>query len=397
MKATVRSLAALLGLVLTAGTPWAQAAQDLLRSYQRNFVLGGLEVKLQIVQDAGKSGDRDLGPLYLQAVDFVLANHPLLEDEPRCRVLAVSALDLIRAVGFGAARSSAWDLFETDGSSEVRAACLRCLGVIAKGDPEIVQNINLWLQFQNAALQTGQAPDEAVTAAAVQALAALGEPSSFAVLFSTMNLGYGAEITGLAREALQSIPGDYPALFLGVMQNSPLPEKLAALKLALEAGRLRESDKGRIAEFALDVGLHATAVDDASRAAVRELRFLAARALSQRTWSRATPLAIEHFDAVLLEYERGLTDRQYLLESVELLGNCGTHEAAIRLTQYLILLNAYTERVRQFDGEVVLAVIQALGKLGDKVAFDDLMYIEYLGYSTEIKAAARKVRSSLRW
>lgn len=397
MKATVWSLVALLALVLAAGTARAQAAQDPLRGYQRNFVIGSLEMKIQILQDTGKSASRELGPLYLQAVDFVLANHPLLADEPRYRVLAVSALDLLRAAGFSAARDSVWDLFATDGSSEVRAACLRCLGVIARGDPGIVRNINLWLQSQNAALQAGQAPDEAVAAAAVQALSALGDPSSFAILFSTMNLRYSAETTGLAREALQSIPGDYPALFLEVMRNSPLPEKLAALELALGAGRLSESDKGRIAESALEAGLHSAAEDGPSRTAARELRFLAARALSQRTWSKATPLAIEHFDAVLLEYERGQTDRQYFLEAVELLGNCGTHEAAVRLTQYLILLNAYTERLRQSDGEIVLAVIQGLGKLGDKVAFDDLMHVEYLDYSIEIKAAARKVRSSLRW
>jgi hypothetical protein len=70
----------------------------------------------------------------------------------------------------------------------------------------------------------------------------------------------------------------------------------------------------------------------------------------------------------------------------------------VRLTQYLVQINAYTERVREFDSTIVLAVIENLGQLGDKVAFDDLQYVEYLkSYSPEVLAAARKVRASLKW
>ncbi len=144
--------------------------------------------------------------------------------------------------------------------------------------------------------------------------------------------------------------------------------------------------------------LHTASADNESKAMARELRFQAVRALTGRHWSKATPLAIEHFDAVLLEYERGLADRRFLIEAISLLGDMGSHEAAVRLTQYLVLLNAYTERVREFDGTIVLAVIENLGKLGDKVAFDDLQYVEYLkSYSAEVLAAARKVRAGLKW
>jgi hypothetical protein len=388
---------ALVLFILSAGLLRAQDAQELLKSYRRNFAIASLEVKIQIVQDAGKTGSREMGPLYLEAVDFVLENYSFLDTDQRFRTLGAAAIEQIRAIGFVEARYSVWKLFQTDTFQDLRLSCLNALAVIGKGDPEIVQNLNLWLGAQNTVFQTGQIPDVPVILAAVRALGALSDSSSFPVLFSTMNVGYPADISRAAREALLSIPGDLKARYIEVLQISPLPEKRLALEMALESNRLNESDKGEVAEFALDVGLHTMAADSQLKASARDIRFIAARALSARKWSKAAPLVIEHFNTLLIEYERGLADRRFLLEAIDCLGNMGTHEAAVRLTQYLILLNSYTEKIREFDGTIVLAVIQNLGKLGDKIAFDDLMYVEYLSYSSEIKAAARQVRGSLKW
>ena len=100
---------------------------------------------------------------------------------------------------------------------------------------------------------------------------------------------------------------------------------------------------------------------------------------------------------MLFEYDRGLADRRRVVEAVECLGAMGSHEAAVRLTQYLVLLNAYTERIQEFDNVIVLAVVQNLGRLGDKTAFDDLLYAQYLSYSSEIKNAIREALDKLRW
>ena len=385
-------------LLLAAGAAWAQTPDDVLKSYLRNFAIASLDVKLQIVQDAGQRGLKELGPLYLRAVDYVLTNFSLLETDQRFRTLALAALAQIRASGFVEARHSVWKLFQTDSSQEVRQGALDALAVIGKGDPEIARSLTLWLESQNSVFQTGKVPELGVILAAVRALGALGDPVSFPVLFATMNLGYTEDVSRQARQSLLAIPGDYRAQFIGILRDSPLPEKQLALGMAMEFPRLSDADKSALAEFALDVGLHSAASDNQSKSLARDLRFQAAKALTGRRWSKASPLAIEHFDAVLQEYERGLADRRFLVEAINLLGDMGSHEAAVRLTQYLVLLNAYTERVREFDSTVVLAVIENLGKLGDKVAFDDLQYVEYLkSYSPEVLAAARKVRAKLKW
>jgi len=391
----VRWLVVLLGFCSLA--LWAQNPQDLLRSYTRNFAIASIDVKIEILRDAGASGHRELGPLYLQAVDYVLDNYAVIETDQRFRQLAVAALGRLREVGYRDARFSVWKLFDMDSETGVRVACLDALSELAQGDPEIVNYINLWLDSQNTVFQTGKVPDVYVISACVRALGRLGDASSFSVLFSTIGRGYTAEISRDARSALLSIRGDLRDGIVNVLRVATLEEKQQALALALESDRLAEEAKAEVAEFALDVGLHTGLADNDARRIAREIRYSAVRALSERRWARATPLAIEHFDTVLLEYDRGLADINRLLEAITLLGNMGTHEAAVRLTQYLMLLNSYTESVQEYDGRIVLAVVENLGRLGDKTAFDDLMYGQYLSYSGEVKGAIRRALENLKW
>jgi hypothetical protein len=117
--------------------------------------------------------------------------------------------------------------------------------------------------------------------------------------------------------------------------------------------------------------------------------------LSEGDWCAA--LLIEHLDATIAEYDKGLADQRFLLEAVAALGAMGAREAAVRLTQYLVLVNSYTEKAKGYDEQVVLAIIASLGQLGDKVGFDDLMYTQYLNYSAAVKKAARAALDKLKW
>jgi HEAT repeat protein len=393
----LRRLAVLLLFFLLSASLWAQNPEDLLRSFTRNFAIASLDVKMRIVQDAGTSGSSELGPLYQQAIDYVLGNFSLIDTDQRFRQLAILAVDQMEASGYTEGRYSVWKLFDTDTETGVRISCLNALGTLAKGDEEIIKYLNVWLQQQNTVFQAGKVPDVYVISAAVRTLAELGDQSSFPVLFSTMAIGYTNDISRAAREGLFRLGGELKDSIIGILKESTIEEKKLAVQMAMETDRLDESSQAEIAQFALDVGLHTAVVDNPSRQIAREIRYLAAVALTERKWSAATDLAIEHFDTVLLEYDRGLTDKRRVVEAVDCLGAMGTHEAAVRLTQYLVLLNAYTERRQEFDNVIVLAVVENLGLLGDKTAFDDLLYAQYLSYSSEIKKAAREALDTLRW
>jgi hypothetical protein len=75
----------------------------------------------------------------------------------------------------------------------------------------------------------------------------------------------------------------------------------------------------------------------------------------------------------------------------------GNSDAALALALQLGFFNSQTQRTGEFDEAIILAIINALGELGDKAAFDSLLYVSYLNYPDRIQASARDALNRLRW
>ena len=61
------------------------------------------------------------------------------------------------------------------------------------------------------------------------------------------------------------------------------------------------------------------------------------------------------------------------------------------------VLNSETEKTKEYSERLMLALIKALERLGDKTAFDYLLNIEYLNYSETVKQAAKDAIGELKW
>jgi hypothetical protein len=385
-------------LVVCAVAAQAQDAQKVLDSFRRNFAIASLDVKIQILQDASSGSTVSaMGPLFQQAVDFVIDNASLMPTDARFNQLAAIAASQIGAVNYVPARFSLWKLFQVGADSQTLANAATALGIVGTGDADIVTNLNRYVDSQNSLFSSGKTPDGIVAAAVLKSLGKLGDPSSFPILFAAANVGYADAITQIAKSSLLSIKGDFKEMLRGVIHDRPLAEKQIALQMALDSDKLTDAQKADLAEYAIDIGLHSGGSDAASRGAQRDLRYMAAAALGARKWSHATGLLIEHLDQSIGELDKGLVDRNHLLDAIGELGAMSTHDAAVRLTQYLVLINSYTEKGKVYDDQVTFAILQNLGALGDKVAFDDLMYTQYLNYSAGVKKAARAALDKLKW
>jgi hypothetical protein len=387
-----------LALAAVAATGFAQDAQKILDTFKRNFAIASLDVKIQILQDAaaGKTASA-MGPLFQQAVDFVTDNASLILTDARFNQLAGIGAEQIGIVGYASGKDSVWKLFKVTQDSQTLVKAAGALGSVGKGDADTVANLNRYVDNQNSLFASGKTPDLAIVAACFRALGSLGDPSSFPVLFSSMNLGYPDQVAAIARDALLAIKGDFKEMLLGVIKGRPLSEKKLALQMAVDSDKLTDEQKAQVAELALDIGLHSSAPDAAGKGLLRDIRFQAAAPLGARKWSHATGLLIEHLDMSIGEFDKGLVDRNHLLDAIGTLGAMNAHEAAVRLTQFLVLINSYTEKGKAYDDQVVFAVLTNLGALADKVAFDDLMYTQYLNYSTGVKKAARAALDKLKW
>jgi hypothetical protein len=393
-----RLLCALIAVCAAATAVQAQDATKILDTFRRNFAIASLDVKIQILQDAaaGKTAPA-MGPLFQQAVDFVTDNASLIPTDARFNQLAAIGAEQIGVVGYQGGRDSVWMLFKVTTDTQTLSKAAAALGVVGAGDADTIANINHYADSQNNVFASGKTPDLVVLTAVFQALGKLGDPTSFPVLFGAMNLGYPDVVTTIARSALLGVKGDFAEMLRGVIKDRPVAEKKIALQMALDSDKLSDDQKAGIAEFALDIGLHFSGSDAANKAVLRDIRFAAASSLGARKWSHATGLIVEHLDMTIGEFDKGLVDRNHLLDTITNLGAMSSHDAAVRLTQYLVLLNSYTEKGKAYDDLVVNAVLQNLGALGDKVAFDDLMYTQYLNYPSAVKKAARTALDKLKW
>ncbi len=393
-----RALCICIALLAAAVVAQAQDAQKLLDTFRRNFAIGSLDVKIQILQDAAASKSASaMGPLFMQAVEFVIDNSSLVATDARFNQLAAIGAEQMGVVGFTQGRDVIWKLFQTTSDSQTLAKAAIALGATGAGDPQTVINLNHYVDGQNASFASGKMPDAAVLVACLQALGTIGDASSFSTLFGTMNLGYSDQIAAIAKDSLLALKGDFKEMLLGVIRDRPIPEKKLALQMALETDKLTDDQKGQVATYALDVGLHLGASDSSGKALLRDIRFQAADSLGAKKVSQATALLIEHMDITIGEFDKGLSDRNHLLNAIADLGAMASHEAAVRLTQYLVIVNSYTEKGKAYDDFVVMALLQNLGALADKVAFDDLMYTQYLNYTAAVKKAARAALDKLRW
>ncbi len=373
----------------------AQDQTDILKAFQKNFLRGNLNTKIQVLQDAATRSDVDMGPLYHQALRFVIDNAAIFENDSIARELGVLAVRLIGISEYRDALFSLWEYFSAGNQSSIRVAVLNTIGSLAPVDPRLVNNLNRWLSSQNDKLRTGEEVDLDVVEEAVIALGKIGDDSSFPVLFSVSILGGSDEIDKKAIEALYSIEGDFQELILRVIEQNPLPEKLEALRIGLANEDLTDKEKGKIAQAALAKGLYSVTTKPEEREILRQIRYESIRTLTKYSWSSATTDVIKHFDQTLQEKILGIGRTSHVIEATQALGAMNTHEAAVRLSLYLDLLNSDVERGKKVEDEIVLAVIQNLGALGDKVAFDYLLYARLLDYSDSIRKAAQESLNQL--
>jgi HEAT repeat protein len=157
------------------------------------------------------------------------------------------------------------------------------------------------------------------------------------------------------------------------------------------------TDRGDLAEIALGVGLEFIPGSAESSAILSELRYLAVPVLRDLRWGRATGLAVKHFYQLQADYGNGSVPKERLLEAIACLGAMGNSEAARVLTLQLGYINSRMEGNGDFDEALTAAVIRALGEIGDKAAFDHLLYISYLAYPEHIQNMAKDALNRLKW
>ncbi|MFW6292904.1 MAG: hypothetical protein ACOC7V_11340, partial [Spirochaetota bacterium] len=381
----------LLGIALTVAIAGGIAAQDTeraLEAYQDRFRDASPQVKLQILETADMLSVEELGPLYEQAVRFVLSNAEDIETNVILRDIALFAVEKIGEGGYSPATGSLWTLFVEYEDDTSRMLILDVLGAVGGGDAELVLDLNGWVQAQVNLYRGGVMPDQQVLRNAVQTLGELEDTSSFPVLLDAQLAQISDAITEEAAVAMEALPGDYAQQAITAINDRGVARREPALDHFVTDSGLSDEQRARIAAGVLAEALREVLRDPTELEAQRRLRYSAVSVLVDVPYPQATGSLIRHFSVTFADYDAGMTAKTWVLEAIAALGTTGTEDAAARLTDFLDLLNTYTENDRPYDTQIMLAAVTNLERLGNIVAYDALFYVTLLDYPQRVKDAA---------
>ena len=390
-----RRIIALLLMVLLSGLAVAQETNRRLEAFQENFRDGSQPIKLQILQQAGELPPAEMGPLYGQALDYVLSNSRSLRNDAILQEITALTVDGIVASNHTDSLEDLWLLFEEYQDIQARQRLLSALAEVGQGDEQTVFFVNGWVQAQNNLKRAGTIPDIQVMLAAVEAMNDLGDPTSSPVLVDTILVQHSARISETAREGLFALDTDIVARANEMIADRNAQDKLPIIEFFLSAEELSEEQRAEIALATLEDALSITTRSVVIVRELRQVRYRAVDYLREQEYPPASNALIEHFNDVFLAFDRGQVRKVYVLDAIAALGTVSTEEAAARLSEFLNLLNTYTENDRPYDTEITMATVLNLEQLGHPVAYDSLFYASLLDYPARVKDAAREAMAAI--
>ncbi|WP_428768931.1 hypothetical protein V1L52_09005 [Treponema sp. HNW] len=375
---------------------------------KKSFVKESIRGKTSIIKNADPA-ESGFTELCLFSLRFIQMNHFLLPADEDFILLARETVKKIPA----SAHPDVLPLLESIFSMTEHTALQKDIleNLIGAADSpsfqasvfhtsaSIVQLINTYTEQRLASYTKEGSPsasDSGILKTAIEVLGKFKNASSFPVLFSCF-LASDTDISNTAERSLDSFAGIYDKQIRAVIASGTIKEKKRALDLVLNNPKNSDFFKAEMSENTLSQTIKKNPGPEETEKERIALKMQAVRELYRVSWTRSPSLMREVFTAARKEYAEGLlTDTQFI-EIMYAFTRLASAEAGSLLSNYLKELNKAQEENKDVSTPVVLAVIQSLQLLGDKTAFDDLLYATYQAYPEEVLSAARDALSKLKW
>ena len=369
--------------------------QDELLNLRKEFISAGIDVKAVILRSLSQSDDKSLIPVYQDAVEYVKSSYAILQNDDRLLSIGIIAVTKLGELNELKASASIRYLFSTVENEDFQIACLKSLSKLVQKDSAFTDYLNSLYDSGLSDLLSGKASNVNLLRVYAEALGNFADPSSFDVLIKTLFYPVNDGLKDTVKTALNNISFNYFDEILAKTMQKNIQYIWTLYLLAKENKRIEGPELGRISELVIDYGLKNLKGADleSSENLVEETLPV----LSALKWSKASSQVNKFF-----YYAQGLRKTspgsdELLIKIIDCMGNLSTIECSQNLSIFLGVLNSETEKTKQYSEPLVLSVITALRKLGDKTAFDYLLYVEYLNYSETVKQASRNAIEELKW
>ena len=389
-----------LSLVILFSIAFSAYAQTNTQSSRVKFIKGNLSDKTAAVREAG---DSDAAWVSEKAVNFCLENKELLGNDRELDGLAVAAIlsyspetvkkqtDLQKQK----LTDNFISLFANfNKSSTVQIAVISKAVTLKDSVPSapFTALINSYLKTTDV-----KSADSGVFKACVSALESIGNDESFKLLYDFLNdSAYSAYKKEIEKTTIALIPAAMDEV-LSLIEGSDFKKISSIFALTQKNSEISKKSLCEISEKVLSESI--LLLDNSSGTSSENIKvqLAALDILSQNSWTRASASALSYFQTSKKLYEKRNMSEEQFKTVITSLRNIAPLDAVTPLIAYLEELNGRTEQGNTVSSEIALAVINTLGAIGDKAAFDSLLAVTYLNYEESVLTAAREALSGLRW
>nr|WP_303935351.1 hypothetical protein [Treponema denticola] len=369
--------------------------QDELLNLRKDFISAGIDAKAVILRSLSQSDDRSLIPIYQDAVEYVKNSYAILQNDEKLLNIGIIAVTKLGELNDLKASGSIRYLFSTVENEDFQIACLKSISKLVQKDSAFTDYLNSLYETGLSDLISGKAFNVNLLRVYAETLGNFADPSSFDVLIKTLFYPVNDGLKDTVKTALNNISFNYFDEILAKTMQKNIQYIWTLYLLAKENKRIEGTELGRISELVFDYGLKN--LKGADLESSENLIEETLPVLSALKWSKASSQVNKFFYYVQGLRKTNPRGDELLIKIIDCMGNLGTIECSQNLSIFLGVLNSETEKTKQYSEPLVLSVITALRKLGDKTAFDYLLYVEYLNYSETVKQASRNAIEELKW
>ena len=239
--------------------------------------------------------------------------------------------------------------------------------------------------------------DSGVFKACINALESIGNEESFKILYSYLNdNNYSAYKKEIEKTTIALIP-DAMDEVIALIKGSDVKKLVSIYDLTQKNSQISQKNLCEISENVLSESILLIDNSSGNSSELIKIQLNALNILSTNRWTRASSVALSYFELSKSLYEKKTLSEDQFKTVITSLRNIAPLDAVAPLISYLEELNGRTEKGNKVSSEIAQAVINTLGAIGDKAAFDSLLAVTYLNYEESVLTAAREALSGLRW
>ncbi len=364
----------------------AQSSNDLII----NFIKADINAKTDIIT----SVSNEQTELWKVALDFVSENYSLLSEDTDFIRLSRTLIQKSSVNDLNQLLPHLKELFTMVNNEALLLDLLTVFSSITTNNEEIITLVN---DYTMNLLENNRSSNYNMLFLSIEALGNFADISSFPVLFEAYVYNDSSEISQLAQSALGNLVGGYENQIRDIVDNGSSREKLYTLQLVLNNAKNSDFFKAEMSEKALSNTIINIGDVSSVDSFTVELQMAAIRELHRISWTRSASLITDFFEIAQKEYALGVLSEKQFIEVIAAFTSLSSGSAGEHLSAYLASINKLKEENSSYSEAIALSVIQSLGLLGDKIAFDTLLYTTYLDYPESVILAARDALVSLKW